>query len=178
LAELYQTHPVLRGRAIEANAITPTVYYGMQTNTPVSFSMTASGAAFQELINQPILRGDARFIPLVRQSLGLACDLNITFLRKEEPGSLVLQGGDLDNRMKTLLDALKVPGVSDMRAGTPDTNPFYCVLEEDSMITAVNIKTDRLLTGPTSPVTEVHLIIEVVVRVVQFSMHNLGFLGD
>jgi hypothetical protein len=80
--------------------------------------------------------------------------------------------------MKTLLDALKVPGTSDMSAGTPDADPFYCVLEEDAMVTGVNIKTDRLLTQPGGSVQEVHLVMEVIVRVIQFSMHNIGFLGD
>jgi hypothetical protein len=178
LVELYQTHPVLRGRTITAIATPPSFSSGTDHGIPITFSVAASGQAFQNIINATIDRGTERFIPLVRQSLGLACELNITFLRKEEPGSLILQGGDLDNRLKTLFDALKVPGLSDMRAGSPEANPFYCVMEEDAMITAVNIKTDRLLTKPSGDVTEVHLVIEVAVRVLHFSMDNIGFITD
>ena len=38
----------------------------------------------------------------------LVASLDIMFLRPEEPGLLVTQGGDIDNRMKTLLDALAI----------------------------------------------------------------------
>ena len=41
--------------------------------------------------------------------MALTCGLKILFLRKEGPGKLILQGGDIDNRLKTLLDALKMP---------------------------------------------------------------------
>src|SRR4051794_33767731 len=40
----------------------------------------------------PIEVAHYEFIPLVRRSLSMVCGLNILFLRKEEPGSLVLQG--------------------------------------------------------------------------------------
>ena len=33
----------------------------------------------------------------------MICGLNILFLRKEEPGSLILQGGDIDNRMNRVV---------------------------------------------------------------------------
>jgi hypothetical protein len=35
--------------------------------------------------------------------------LKITLLRPEEPGAIILQSGDIDNRLKTLFDALSVP---------------------------------------------------------------------
>ena len=49
------------------------------------------------------------FKPLVRRSLSLACALDILFLRHEERYNLMRQGGDLDGRIKTLFDALKMP---------------------------------------------------------------------
>ena len=59
------------------------------------------------------LRGDGgtfvAYRPLVRKKLGLACALDILFLRQEEPGQLVLQSGDIDGRIKTLFDALRIP---------------------------------------------------------------------
>src|SRR4051812_48758596 len=47
------------------------------------------------------------FVPLVSERIHLAAYLRILFLRPEAPGRVVGGGGDLDNRMKTLLDALK-----------------------------------------------------------------------
>ena len=185
LSELFRTHPVLKGRAITAVAQVPVAGpgiigapHGAIHAARVDFSFTSSSSDLTFLFQSPVVQGGANFIPLVRKSLGLACELDVTFLRKEEPGSLVLQSGDLDNRMKTLPDALKVPGPSDMKAGAPDADPFYCLLEEDALNTGLNIKTDRLLDKPNAPVSEVHLVIGVTVRVLHFSMETLGFLAD
>jgi hypothetical protein len=99
-------------------------------------------------------------------------------MRKEEPGSLVLQGGDIDGRLKTLFDALKVPSEEEIKNHTPIENPLYCVMEQDALITGVNVRTDRLLTVPNGDVHQVHLIIEVTIRVMRVSWDNLGFLGE
>src|SRR5713226_5028459 len=45
-----------------------------------------------------IKRGAFVFLALVRQKLNLVCDLDILFLRRENPGQLITGGGDLDNR--------------------------------------------------------------------------------
>ena len=47
-------------------------------------------------------------IPLITEEVCLRCSLEITFLRPEESGA-VIQGGDIDNRIKTLFDALRLP---------------------------------------------------------------------
>jgi hypothetical protein len=99
-------------------------------------------------------------------------------MRKEEPGSLILQGGDIDNRLKTLFDGLRVPSEAEVKAAKPEMQPFYCLLEQDSLITGVKVRTDRLLTAPGGDAHEVHLIIEVTVRVLRMSWENLGFLGE
>ena len=59
-----------------------------------------------------------RFVPLVQRKIRLACELHITFLRRGEPGAVV-HGGDLDNRLKTLLDALRMPQSPQELAGEP-----------------------------------------------------------
>jgi hypothetical protein len=48
------------------------------------------------------------FVPLVTQELGLICALDILFLRPDKPGGVVW-AGDIDNRLKTLLDSLRLP---------------------------------------------------------------------
>ena len=48
-----------------------------------------------------------KFVPLVCQAFHLVTSIHITLLRPEPPGSIVTQGGDIDNRLKTLLDSLK-----------------------------------------------------------------------
>jgi hypothetical protein len=60
----------------------------------------------------------------------------------------MIHAGDLDNRIKTLLDALKIPNDKELPSGAKPSgteNPFFCLLEDDSLITHIRIITDRLL---------------------------------
>src|SRR6185436_12440974 len=104
----------------------------------------------------------------------LACELKILFLRQEQPGSLIFQGGDLDNRIKTLFDALKVPKPEDMKIEQLDEAlPFFCLLEDDALITSFSVESDRLLTRADSPPNQVYLVIEVNVRVMKITENNI-----
>ncbi len=123
----------------------------------------------------------ATYRPIVRKSLGLACALDILFLRQEEPGQLVLQGGDIDGRMKTLFDALRMPTKDEEDAAnmTPTANPLQCLLENDSLITDLSIRTGRLLGVPAQKrLHRVHLVIDVTVKVLRFSVWNQCLVGD
>ncbi len=93
-------------------------------------------------------RNDYRFVPLVTKDLALSCEIDILFLRPEPPGGLV-RGADIDNRIKTLFDALKMPGgrqdLGRYTAPLEGENPFYCLLEDDILVTALAVETDVLL---------------------------------
>jgi len=56
--------------------------------------------------------------------------------------------------------------------------PFFCLLEDDKLITRVNIETDRLLHPPSTSKAEVDLPIRVKVRVVKLTYGNIGLGGD
>jgi hypothetical protein len=93
-----------------------------------------------------------RFVSLVIEDLVLACKIDILFLRKELAIGRIIQGGDLDNRLKTLFDALRVPKDCKEIGGItpgPDENPFYCLLQDDILITEVKIRADTLLVPTT-----------------------------
>jgi hypothetical protein len=49
-----------------------------------------------------------RFLPLVVDQYDLLCSLDILFLRRDAPGT-VITAGDIDNRIKTVIDALRQP---------------------------------------------------------------------
>jgi len=130
----------------------------------------------------PIQNGTAvAYRPIVRESLGLACALDITFLRQEEPGNLVLQGGDIDGRIKTLFDALRLPSKEEEIASggmTPTENPLQCLMESDALICDLSIKTGRLLGARARKVHAVHLSIDVTIKVLRFSISNQCLMGD
>jgi hypothetical protein len=93
--------------------------------------------------------GPFEFAPLVSARLRMVTKLDITLLRPEPPGNLITQGGDIDNRLKTLFDALTVPrhanALPNGAAPSPGQNPFFCLLEDDNLITAVSVGTEQLL---------------------------------
>lgn len=118
-----------------------------------------------------------RFAPLVSPKLALIAELSITLLRPEAPGSLITQGGDIDNRLKTLLDALRMPKVSDELPAndqpSADEYPFFCLLEDDSLVTKITIATDRLL-EPVKSQSEVQLFIHVKTKRTVGTYANIG----
>lgn len=87
-----------------------------------------------------------KFVPLVTEELNLVCGLEVLFLRRDRPGKL--WKGDIDNRVKTLLDALAIPMANDNYEGrlpAGDERPLYCVLEKDGLVTKLSVETDQLL---------------------------------
>lgn len=90
-----------------------------------------------------------RFIPLVVRARRWVCDLKITFLRRHEPGDII-SGGDIDNRLKTLFDALRIPGNAEETVGQHQgeiDDKVFCLLEDDALITSLSVDTERLY-GP------------------------------
>jgi hypothetical protein len=117
--------------------------------------------------------GAFEFVPLISAKLTHVAELHITFLTPEEPGSLITQGGDLDNRLKTLLDALRCPKnlgeLPTNQAPADGQTPFLCLLEDDALVSAVSITTDRLLRPAAEP-SNVVLVIQVVPRSVHTTL--------
>ena len=109
-----------------------------------------------------------RFVPLVREEGGFTCALEILFLRRDEPGGVITSGGDIDNRIKVLFDGLTMPAEVKQLGGYPieaDEDPFFCLLENDKLVTGVSVTTDRLLVPLESEehINDVELIIHVTV---------------
>ena len=139
-----------------------------------SLSTPLQGAAssYLEDLGSSYVRCGHRFAPLLTKENGLGCSLDILFLRRDYPGNLIKHGGDIDNRIKTFLDALKIPGVcAGVTAPKAHENPFFCLLEDDGLITDVSITTDRLLVPMDEPshVNHVVLIIHVKAKVVDLN---------
>ncbi len=121
-----------------------------------------------------------RFLPLISQWFMLSCALDVLFLRRDGPGSLVRSGGDIDNRVKVLFDALRMPQTCDEVCGdspAADENPFFCLLEDDKLISKVQVETNWLLTppAPTEHIHEVHLMIRVKTIVASSARYEAAF---
>jgi len=123
-----------------------------------------------------------RFVPLVRKGWRITCSLEILFLRHDPPGSVV-HAGDLDNRVKTLIDALRKPGNTKELRGNESPaegeEPFFCLLEDDQLVTSLAVESDRYLIPMAGKRDEdrrhVHVVITVNVKPYDVTMFNLSF---
>ncbi len=117
--------------------------------------------------------------PIVAENNGLICALNILMLRKGPPGKVRT---DIDNRLKTLFDALRVasPDQLGTESPKPGQDPFYVVLQDDRLITHVGVTSDMLLEpveGVEREDDAVRLMIDVTVRPYKVTWENLDFAG-
>lgn len=125
----------------------------------------------------PIEIGDFSFIPRVTERMSSIAELDIILLQPAKIG-ILHNSGDIDNRLKSLLDALKIPhepGALPENA-MPDENekPFYCLLEDDSLVSRLNVRTEQWLGRPVNS-KEVLAIIHVKTKLTKIGIGNLGF---
>lgn len=163
LKRLWETNPHLKDRARH----TVTVQVGNGEQKTIS-TLDKTADRFRV--------GDYRCFPLATAELELVCGLNILFLRHDQPGKTLIQSGDIDNRLKTLFDALRRPLSTEEVSGPPtaDENPLFCLLEDDKLITDLSVTTDLLL-EPNADVNDVRLIITVRVRPTNATWENVDF---
>jgi hypothetical protein len=184
LARIWEINPNLKVRTKDHTVLFP----GAATwdeNQKITSRTMATSHLHQSLcktLGENFNRCGYKFVPLVNNHLKLSCGLDILFLRRDMPGvPLIHSGGDIDNRLKVLFDALRVPeNCSELTGAVKEPNEepyFFCLLEDDALITDVSITTDTLLT-PYLAGTEndVHLVIKVKVRPTDFSFENLDFV--
>ena len=108
-----------------------------------------------------------RFKPTLSRMCA-TCELDITLLTRTKPGGLV-HDGDLDNRLKNIFDALRLPTEADLplkEIPTIEGNPFYVLLEDDRSITDFRVRSTMLLLAktPSEPLGYSELTIEVRVK--------------
>jgi len=122
--------------------------------------------------------GKFTFAPLVSTRFMLLAKLDILFLRPAPPGTLFKDGGDIDNRVKTLIDALKMPTAQEIPSDfepTPSEDPFFCLLEDDKLVTEFSVVTDRLLTAKeeNSQSQDCNIIIHVTLKASRGTWDNI-----
>jgi hypothetical protein len=103
--------------------------------------------SYVEVLATKYTQNNFRWVPLVREESGHCCSLSILYLRNGARG-LTLSEADIDNRIKTIVDALKLPTLTEMPAKStpgPDQNPFFVLLEADNLVTHLSVETGLLL---------------------------------
>jgi hypothetical protein len=124
------------------------------------------------------------FVPLVRELWSLHCQLDVVLLRHDGPDNPI-SGGDVDNRIKTLVDALTVPTMGQLAGNEvprKDETPFFCLMENDKLLTRLNVETDRLLRAPRGKKNMLHqqeaeALITVSVQPHTMTNFNISFAG-
>lgn len=126
-----------------------------------------------------------RWLPLASEANHVVCKLDITLLRPGPPGQAL---SDIDNRLKTLFDALRKPdGPLELGAGSKDgqatpqsgEDPFYVLLQDDKLITHVSVTTDELLEAvpDVPPDNAVRLLIRVTLAPYGGGLDALDFIA-
>jgi len=119
--------------------------------------------------------GKYKFVPLVNDKFYLTAAISIDMLMPDPPGSTRLQAGDIDNRLKTLLDALRMPRVEseipDDFVPNEDEQLFFCLLEDDSLLTNISVNTHRWL-EPNIKSSDVLLTINVKTSITRLMAYN------
>jgi hypothetical protein len=158
LRDFFQSHPMLRGK--------------LKPDSNETRSVADQNADGHRV-------GAFRFLPLVELESGVGCALDVLILRRDHPFELFTDTGDIDNRVKTLLDGLKKPTSQDLiwevnsgqrEEAKPEANedPFFVLLEDDKVVTDLNVTTDKLLVPTDDPKNhgDVLAIVKVKTRVV------------
>lgn len=110
----------------------------------------------------------SRFIPFVTSKMRTRCSLYVRILRGIRQYNPVLGNVDLDNRIKTLIDALRSP----QQAGELrdlDTAVRFVLLEDDSLIDGITVKSDHYLAEDDESV-----VLAVVTANIHLSHATLG----
>jgi len=79
------------------------------------------------------------FIPIYGRTIGIGVSLDITLLTGMEEKNKVLKAGDLDNRIKRIIDGLRVPiQKGELCNDLANNSEWHCLLEDDDAVISLN----------------------------------------
>lgn len=127
--------------------------------------------------------GNMDFNPIITPNLKLICELEIHLLHPEIVG---VARADIDNRIKTLMDALRCPqNEHEIGENQPkNMGPIYTLLEDDYLVTRISVNTSHLLaqdvineiTNSDGEGDKIFMMIDVKVKVREGTLENLPFM--
>ncbi|PDQ19275.1 hypothetical protein CN311_20415 [Mesorhizobium sanjuanii] len=124
------------------------------------------------------VRNGFEFAPLISTSVGLLAEINVTILRNRHSNDRQGIHGDIDNRVKTLFDALRIPTLGEINVlsekGVIFHERTFCLLQDDDLVTKLTVETDRWLGVPPH---QTLAIIRVAIKASTVTMDNLDLLS-
>ena len=150
------------------------------TEHPVLNSDSPLGSGIPDpetLWGKSFFQNGCKWKPIVTEDNGLVCALDILMLRKGRPGRIQT---DIDNRLKTLFDALRMPGSEEELGENTEKSTFFVLLKDDHLITRVAVTSDMLLEpvqGVERAEDAVRLVIHVTIRPYRVTWANASFVG-
>ena len=115
------------------------------------------------------------FIPLISSKLSMYAELDIVLLTTDPQSDLITSNGDIDNKLKTLFDALGVPAHANQISVEGVGETIYCLLEDDKLIRKVTVEKAQLLNEPKGR-NEVLALIKVKTKVGIVGLRNIQFV--
>lgn len=130
------------------------------------------------------------FAPLITDRWDTYAELEVLLVRQNASHSVLHSAGDIDNRLKTLFDALRMPTASEVQtllAKSPENfsaeNSYNVLLQDDALVTKVSVESDRLLDTSmfagsqphAAPMEKMSLaIITVTIKLARTTFGNIG----
>jgi hypothetical protein len=181
LKQLWATNKFLRTHTMDITNANNSSTRPIADNAAYWGAEVANKLPFSEIQARRYTEHGYRFAPLVCEDFSLLCSLRILFLRRDAPGSVV-SAGDIDNRLKTVIDALRRPLRPAELVGNEvpkeGEDPFYVLLEDDKQVTHLEVETDTLLDAPApgnADRARARLVIAVEIRPYNLTYFNLSF---
>jgi len=121
---------------------------------------------------------DTGFVPLLTGPMEAHCHLGLRVGRTVKPGSIIFDGGDLDGRLKTLFDALRMPrDASELPKDFHGGAECLCLLSDDSLITGLAIDSYELFDEHSENYVDIDLTVTITAMTPMFGTLGLLFGG-
>ncbi len=123
--------------------------------------------------------GGYDFVPIVNHVHLVHCHMAIRMHRPKEHGGILYEGGDMDNGLKVIFDALSMPQHQEQVVETrnsKESKTFHCLLESDELITKLSVETFRLLSPGECGDNYVEMDIDVHIEPIYPMNANLSML--
>jgi hypothetical protein len=106
-----------------------------------------------------VKRSGLTIFPMISAHNALMCELSI-FMSVMEP-RLLEPKGDLDNRVKFIFDALRMPHEDQEipASACSGSDQLYCLLEDDSLIRKFSVEAEEAISSPLTESIEIRVTI-------------------